>query len=543
MRSTARVSLLVLLPCAGLAATSSAQDETVPVQDVRSWTIMVEDAEFEVWPATPTYLGDTGLFHLPSADTLPRGKVSFSVFRDNLDRDPKDEDISIHGFTFAYGATSRLEVFAGIGLQHRIDADALFQPGFVNDFPFVATPWQTGVGDVRLGAKLNLLDDDRGEPVGVALRAFVKLPTADEEKGLGTGKLSTGADLVLSRSVAHVAKIHASAGFVANADPDGVDLGNAFRYGAGVAIGPSWFQLQAELLGASYGAADFEQTDPLDLVVGPVLILKPGIFIRPALSWNLNFNDRGLDSGTRSALGRQISIGYHPGKAARRIELAAPAPPPRPAANRPPTATCAPEKGTIAPGESVGFVATASDPDGDTLAYSWSASAGRLSGGGARVVLDTTGVSVPAINVTLRASDGRGAVAESVCSVALQAPARAVEAVTCISGGFPRNLARLTNVDKACLDDVAARLRRDPRSRVTIVGHADAGERNPELIARMRAEAAKDYLVRERGIDAARVSVRGAAATQPLDRGTSAAARARNRRVEVVFVPADGNVR
>ena len=28
-----------------------------------------------------------------------------------------------------------------------------------------------------------------------------------------------------------------------------------------------------------------------------------------------------------------------------------------------------------------------------------------------------------------------------------------------MAGGFPRNLARLTNVDKACLDDVATRLR------------------------------------------------------------------------------------
>ena len=49
------------------------------------------------------------------------------------------------------------------------------------------------------------------------------------------------------------------------------------------------------------------------------------------------------------------------------------------------------------------------------------------------------------------------------------------ETITCISGGFPANLARLNNVDKACLDDVASRLRQDPRSRVVIVGHADSG--------------------------------------------------------------------
>ena len=60
------------------------------------------------------------------------------------------------------------------------------------------------------------------------------------------------------------------------------------------------------------------------------------------------------------------------------------------------------------------------------------------------------------------------------------------EAVTCTSGGFPRNLARLNNVDKACLDDVASKLRQDPRSRVVIVGHADRSERYPDVIARQR---------------------------------------------------------
>jgi outer membrane protein OmpA-like peptidoglycan-associated protein len=126
--------------------------------------------------------------------------------------------------------------------------------------------------------------------------------------------------------------------------------------------------------------------------------------------------------------------------------------------------------------------------------------------------------------------------ATATCPVRMRAPAR-VEAVTCVAGGFPRNLARLNNVDKACLDDVAVRLRNDPRSRVIVVGHADSGERTPEVIARRRAEAVRDYLTRERGIEASRITVRSAAATKPLDTGTDAAARARNRRVEIWFVP------
>ena len=37
-----------------------------------------------------------------------RDKFSFSLFRDNLDRDPKDEDISIHGVSLGYGLTQPL---------------------------------------------------------------------------------------------------------------------------------------------------------------------------------------------------------------------------------------------------------------------------------------------------------------------------------------------------------------------------------------------------------------------------------------------------
>jgi outer membrane protein OmpA-like peptidoglycan-associated protein len=114
---------------------------------------------------------------------------------------------------------------------------------------------------------------------------------------------------------------------------------------------------------------------------------------------------------------------------------------------------------------------------------------------------------------------------------------REVASITCTAGSFPANSARLNNVDKACLDDVASRLKQDPRARVVIIGHADSKEKYPEVIGRTRAEAAKAYLVKERGIDESRISVRSAAGRKPADTGTTNAARARNRRVEIIVVP------
>src|SRR5262245_8307286 len=151
--------------------TTSNGTTTITREESHTGVMTVDGKEYEIHPATPSFGGDTGLFDLPSAYTLPRGKFSFSLFRWNLDRDPKDLDISIHGITLAYGATSRLEIFGSVGLQNRIDADALFQPGFVNDYPLVSTGWETGLGDIRVGAKYKLLDDYRGQPVGLAIRA------------------------------------------------------------------------------------------------------------------------------------------------------------------------------------------------------------------------------------------------------------------------------------------------------------------------------------------------------------------------------------
>jgi len=213
-----------------------------------------------------------------------------------------------------------------------------------------------------------------------------------------------------------------------------------------------------------------------------------------------------------------------------------------PHVNQAPTVSCAVERSEILPGESVKIQATASDPEGDRLTYDWSASAGRVTGSGSTATFDFTGVTAPATaTVTVHVSDGHGNTASCDNAVRLREPARPAEAVSCIAAGFARDFAGISNIDKACLDDVAQRLSSDPRASVIVIGHADSHEKSA-LVAQRRADAVKEYLVKDRSIEASRITTRSAGSTKPLETGTDPAAQARNRRVEVWFVPEGATV-
>ncbi len=76
--------------------------------------------------------------------------------------------------------------------------------------------------------------------------------------------------------------------------------------------------------------------------------------------------------------------------------------------------------------------------------------------------------------------------------------------------GFGRDKNRPTRVDneaKACLDDVSLNLSQNPSASLLLVG--EDAEDSPQAVARaqQRAINVKDYLVREKGVEAARIKV------------------------------------
>jgi outer membrane protein OmpA-like peptidoglycan-associated protein len=179
----------------------------------------------------------------------------------------------------------------------------------------------------------------------------------------------------------------------------------------------------------------------------------------------------------------------------------------------PPTLSCTANPTTVKPGDTATISATGVSPQNRPLTYSFTASAGQISGSGNTATLSTTGAPAGTITVTGTVSDDKGQTATCSASVDVQAPPPPPKPVTktLCSVNFDRDKKRPARVDneaKACLDDVALNLQQSTDATAVVVGEAASTEKKPEALAAQRGVNVKDYLVKEKGIDPSRVSVR-----------------------------------
>jgi hypothetical protein len=167
------------------------------------------------------------------------------------------------------------------------------------------------------------------------------------------------------------------------------------------------------------------------------------------------------------------------------------------------------------------------------LTYSYSSSAGQISGTTSTASLATQGAPTGPITVTCTVTDDSSQTASATTTVNVEAPyvppAPKSEKLCSIAfGRDTKRLARVDNEAKACLDDVALNAQRSAEAKLVVVGEAAPGVKNADELAAQRAVNTKAYLVEEKGVDASRISVR----TGPA--GTD--------QVETYLVPAGANV-
>jgi len=210
----------------------------------------------------------------------------------------------------------------------------------------------------------------------------------------------------------------------------------------------------------------------------------------------------------------------------------------------PPTISCAADPTTIKPGETSSISTTGTSPQNRPLTYSYSASAGSVSGAGTSATFSSSGAPTGTVTVTCNVSDDKDHTATATTAITILAPyvppvlhAEALPALP-----FDAESARVNNEAKAILDGIALTLQKQPDTKLAVVGESTAAEKAkaekiakrshrkgavPVDLAAQRAVNAKDYLVKEKGIDASRISV----ATGTTD----------EQKVEVYTVPAGAN--
>ena len=108
---------------------------------------------------------------------------------------------------------------------------------------------------------------------------------------------------------------------------------------------------------------------------------------------------------------------------------------------------------------------------------------------------------------------------------------------------FEVNEAELAPGATRNIDKIAAFLNKYPERTAIVEGHTDSmGDANYNLdLSRERAWSVRQALV-ARGVDGSRISTQGYGMTLPVASNSSSAGRAQNRRVEVIFPDAPGQV-
>jgi len=192
-----------------------------------------------------------------------------------------------------------------------------------------------------------------------------------------------------------------------------------------------------------------------------------------------------------------------------------------------PHITCTASPTSVRAGESSVINCTAASPDNRPVSVTHVTNGGKLASNKNQATLDTTGSGPGPISVRSTVFDDQQLNASAVTTVNVEAPPPPMPTAQQLTSlDFKPSSAYVDNRSKAVLDDVALKLQQDPGSTAVLSGSSD--EKEPPRLAMQRAENAKTYLTKSKGIDPQRIQVK--ASSEP------------GHTVEVVTVPAGATV-
>ena len=156
--------------------------------------------------------------------------------------------------------------------------------------------------------------------------------------------------------------------------------------------------------------------------------------------------------------------------------------------------SCSANPTTILPGGFSTITAAGRSPQNRPLNYSYGTTAGQITGTGTTATLTAADVRPGTINVTCNVVDDRGQFRLRTATITVVAPPPppappAPAARNLCSVSFERDRKRPVRVDneaKACLDDIAIELNREPDAVLVVVGKHDPQE-TPEQPRNVRS--------------------------------------------------------
>ncbi len=176
---------------------------------------------------------------------------------------------------------------------------------------------------------------------------------------------------------------------------------------------------------------------------------------------------------------------------------------------QPPTISCSANPSSVNPGDSSTITAMANSPQNRPLTYSYSSTSGSISGTTSTATLTTVGTAPGTITVTCNVADDKGQTASATTSVNVMAPSAppvisTSQLCSITFNNDKKRPARVDNEAKACLDDIAANLKRSSDAKLAITGNGSG------RLAAERAVNEKAYLTTGEagaGIDPSRIMV------------------------------------
>ena len=523
--------------------------------------------------ALPTFWGDTGFWFVPTAETLPAGRWSFSAFRSNQDRRQGLTDVNQIGITGAIGLFDKLELFGSWRIV-RLDRDVIptFIPeeptfgGVSQEYPYLRRGWsKTLGGPFMAGAKWSLISQGQGDAMSLAPRVMVKFPSGSS--WASTNDWDGHFDLVASREFEEMFELSGIAGAVIRGDSDEFRVSDGVTWGLGTRFPTrspfsALIEWQGEfvikdntvVIAPPYDAEDGSIapvlspiSDPTNIKLGGVWQNTSGLFVHAGANYSFGTAGRvvgGLDID-HNAWGLDLRVGWHPGvtpprERVRRIRETTTitntvtlAPPPAAAPNRPPTVTVQCNPCIVEPGQTSQLTAQATDPEGGPLTYAWTVQQGTVNPPNAATTTFTAPNQEGSVQATVTVTDN--AKNQATASTNLLVRRTVVLEFEDIHFDFDRFNLRPDALK--LLDEAVARLQANPTINVTIEGHCDSiGTQQYNLaLGERRANSARDYLI-SRGIAASRLRTVSYGEDRPIDTNETAAGRARNRRAHLAII-------